>query len=76
MAFAKPTKRTTVLEDDTAAHTPEFEEREESSVNHRATNLRVPACITLGVESRQVVGCWRSGVSVCLDICGGWIVDK
>ncbi len=76
LVIAKPTKRTTVLEDDTAAHTPEFEEREESSVGHCATNLQAPACITVGGESIQVVDCWRSGVSVCFDICGGRIVDE
>jgi hypothetical protein len=75
-AFAKLTKRTTIFEDNTTAHTPEFEEREESFIGHCATNLQDPACITVGGESRQVVGCWRSGISVSFDICGGRIVDE
>jgi hypothetical protein len=75
LAVAKPTRKTTVFEDDTAAHTPEFEEREESSVGHCTTNLRAPACITVGGENRQVVGCWENGISVSFDICGGRIVD-
>jgi hypothetical protein len=77
LAFAKPTKRTTIFENDTATHTPEIEEREESSVGHCTANLRAPACITVGGESRHVVGCWRSGISVSFDICGGGrIVDE
>jgi hypothetical protein len=76
LAFAKPNKRTTVFEDNTTSQTPEFEEREESSVGHCATNLWAPACITVGGESRWDVGCWRSGISVSFDICGGQIVDE
>ncbi len=64
LAFAKPSKRTTVAKDNAAAHTPKLEKWKKGTVGNGATNLRAPTSIAVRGECRRGLRCWWESIGI------------